>query len=76
MKKYYVCLERINKRLVLLILWNKKKLFNLCRICKIEEGRMNLEHTYCEQKNWMCGKGQEKNGIPPGILRNGIVYND
>ncbi|KAL0915964.1 hypothetical protein M5K25_013437 [Dendrobium thyrsiflorum] len=45
-----------------------------------------FEHTYSEPKKWMRGKGRvtiqfgccynyavEKNGIPPGILRNEIV---
>ncbi|KAH0456249.1 hypothetical protein IEQ34_014156 [Dendrobium chrysotoxum] len=85
MKKDYVCLERINRRIVNILdgLQLHIGVFNSMEQKEIVQfiydlqnrGRNNElgEHTYSEPKKWMRGKGQEKNGIPPGILRNGIV---
>ncbi|KAH0467580.1 hypothetical protein IEQ34_002613 [Dendrobium chrysotoxum] len=98
MKKDYVCLERINRRIVNILdgLQLHIGVFNSMEQKEIvqfiydlqNKGRNNElgEHTYSEPKKWMRGKGRvtiqfgccynyavEKNGIPPGILRNGIV---
>ncbi|KAL0912203.1 hypothetical protein M5K25_018163 [Dendrobium thyrsiflorum] len=96
-KKDYVCLERINTRLVNILdgLELHIGVFNSMEQKEIVQfiydlqnrGRNNQlgEHTYSEPKKWMRGKGRvtiqfgccynyaQKNGIPPGILRNGIV---
>ncbi|KAH0450367.1 hypothetical protein IEQ34_021059 [Dendrobium chrysotoxum] len=97
MKKDYVCLERINRRIVNILdgLQLYIGVFNSMEQKEIVQfiydlqnrGRNNElgEHTYSEPKKWMRGKGRvtiqfgccyhyaEKNGIPPGILCNGIV---
>ncbi|KAH0460230.1 hypothetical protein IEQ34_010893 [Dendrobium chrysotoxum] len=98
MKKDYVCLDRINRRIVNILdgLQLHIGVFNSMEQKKIVQfiyelqnrGRNNEleEHTYSEPNKWMRGKGRvtiqfgccynyavEKNGIPPGILPNGIV---
>ncbi|KAL0905717.1 hypothetical protein M5K25_024155 [Dendrobium thyrsiflorum] len=80
-KKDYVCLERINTRLVNILdgLELHIGVFN-----SMEQKEISIH--ILNQKKWMCGKGRvtiqfgccykyavQKNGIPPGILRNGIV---
>ncbi|KAH0461795.1 hypothetical protein IEQ34_009370 [Dendrobium chrysotoxum] len=98
MKKDYVCLERINRRLVNILdgLELHIGVFNSMEQKKIVQFIYDLqnrgrnkelgEHTYSEPKKWMRGKERmtiqfgccynyavEKNGIRPGIFRNGIV---